>query len=837
MTVVGAGEVPIKPTFSGFRGQVIDQINTSAAEAGGRFKEIFGQAVRGIAVGFGAGVTAATASVAAIGAKGLDRALNIQDAKAQLTGLGHSAESVQTIMQSALASVKGTAFGLDQSAKVAASSVAAGIAPGEALTRVLKLTADSATIAKAPLSEMGSIINKVATNQRLTTETMQQFQDRGIPILQAVATQMGVTADEAADMVSRGEVDFATFQTALESAVGGAALSSGTTARGAFANIGAAFSRLGAMFVQPAVDGAPGLFTSIANAVDRAGEALKPIAANLAERIGPAMQALSGWIDRVDFARVVEGARQFYLQAVDVKDLLLTGFTEDESILPPAVADGLQTAHRVIAAVADGVRGMFAAFRDGGDTSGVSAQFGSIGTSLQTLQPAVQAFIAAMPNIGGAVATLAAGALTALTGVLSFLADHVDTIIALMPVIVGGFLLWKATSAGVLVASQQLALTQLQMLPLTTANTFARLAAARAELQLAAATGASTGAQTGGMFATVRSTAATVASTVAMGASRAAMAVATAAQWAWNAAMTANPIGLIIAAIVALVAGLVWFFTQTELGRTIWAGFTAAIAAAATWLWESVLQPVFSAIGQVAVWLYENVIAPVVAGIVLYVQMWAAIFVWLWQNVLQPLFAGIGAGISFVYENVIRPIIDGIVGGVQWAGSVIGGIRQTIDDTLAGIGSWLVNAGSDLIQGFVDGIRGAIGFVGDAVTEVMDFIGGFFPHSPAKRGPFSGSGWTAVLSGGEALSEQFFRGFDDGPDPTGMLARTMHALTAVTPAPRAGNGGADSDTGDRGGGGGDRLVFNSYTTDPRAAAREAFELHRRESGGLGGEAP
>ncbi|WP_417366896.1 phage tail tape measure protein [Flavobacterium beibuense] len=40
--------------------------------------------------------------------------------------------------------------------------------------------------------------------------------------------------------------------------------------------------------------------------------------------------------------------------------------------------------------------------------------------------------------------------------------------------------------------------------------------------------------------------------------------VATAVQWAWNAAMTANPIGVIIVAIGALVAAIAWVATKTE---------------------------------------------------------------------------------------------------------------------------------------------------------------------------------------------------------------------------------------------------------------------------------
>lgn len=50
--------------------------------------------------------------------------------------------------------------------------------------------------------------------------------------------------------------------------------------------------------------------------------------------------------------------------------------------------------------------------------------------------------------------------------------------------------------------------------------------------------------------------------------------IAAAAQWAWNVALNANPIGLVIVAITALVAGLVLFFTKTKIGRKIWAKFT-----------------------------------------------------------------------------------------------------------------------------------------------------------------------------------------------------------------------------------------------------------------------
>lgn len=77
-----------------------------------------------------AAVTVGTLGTALV--KGFQRLNSLDQATAKLEGLGHTAESVQTIMDSALGAVKGTAFGLDEAAGVAASAVAAGINPDPA---------------------------------------------------------------------------------------------------------------------------------------------------------------------------------------------------------------------------------------------------------------------------------------------------------------------------------------------------------------------------------------------------------------------------------------------------------------------------------------------------------------------------------------------------------------------------------------------------------------------------------------------------------------------------------------------------------------------------------
>jgi hypothetical protein len=66
-------------------------------------------------------------------------------------------------------------------------------------------------------------------------------------------------------------------------------------------------------------------------------------------------------------------------------------------------------------------------------------------------------------------------------------------------------------------------------------------------------------------------------------AQRIAMGIATAAQWLWNAAMSANPIGIVILAITALVAAIVFIALKTTWFQTIWKytwGFIKAVGLA-----------------------------------------------------------------------------------------------------------------------------------------------------------------------------------------------------------------------------------------------------------------
>lgn len=123
-------------------------------------------------------------------------------------------------MDSALSSVQGTAFGLDEAATTAANAVAAGIKPGKELNEYLSMIADTAAIAGTSMSEMGSIINKVQTGQTVYTEDLEQLADRGLPVYQWLAEEAGVAASEVKQLASDGQISSQMLYDAIEKNIG-----------------------------------------------------------------------------------------------------------------------------------------------------------------------------------------------------------------------------------------------------------------------------------------------------------------------------------------------------------------------------------------------------------------------------------------------------------------------------------------------------------------------------------------------------------------------------------------------------------------------------------------
>lgn len=223
-------------------------------------------------IGVGQAGIAAVAGMAIQG--GIDRALNIDNARKKLAGFGHDAQDIESIMDSATQSVRGTAFGLGDAATAAATLSAAGIKSGEDMTNTLKSVANVAAASGRAFNDVGVIFSSVASRGKLMGDDMMQLSSSGVPVLQLLGTYLGKTSKEVSEMVSKGQIDFHTFSEAMRVGLGEAALSSGNTLAGSFANVRAALSRLTAPIFTQAIQVLVEAFKQAAPAIDAMGKQL-----------------------------------------------------------------------------------------------------------------------------------------------------------------------------------------------------------------------------------------------------------------------------------------------------------------------------------------------------------------------------------------------------------------------------------------------------------------------------------------------------------------------------------------------------------------------------------
>ena len=141
-------------------------------------------------------------------------------------------------------------------------------------------------------------------------------------------------------MVSKGQVDFETFQSAMERGMSGAALEAGNTVQGAFKNMGAAAGRLGATIAGPFFRQAAGGFSGVTDALDAMNGRMGPVMADVeAWLVGTAVPAFQrfttegkkAW-DAFSGAEQARGALASTISALESMGVLVSG-------LAPAVGD------------------------------------------------------------------------------------------------------------------------------------------------------------------------------------------------------------------------------------------------------------------------------------------------------------------------------------------------------------------------------------------------------------------------------------------------------------------------------------------------------------------
>lgn len=205
---------------------------------------------------------------------GSRRASNIEQAKFQLQGLTVAWSDVEGAIKHA---VEDTAYGLDEAAKAAAQFTASGIKDTEDLKIALRGISGAAAMTNSSYDEMAQIFTTVAGNGRLFAMQLNQLGSRGLNAAAVLAEKLHVTEQEVRDMTSKGQIDFATFAEAMDEAFGTHAKDANQTLTGAFANMKASFSRIGADFIAPVHEMERQVYLGIRSMVDNVRSGLNEL--------------------------------------------------------------------------------------------------------------------------------------------------------------------------------------------------------------------------------------------------------------------------------------------------------------------------------------------------------------------------------------------------------------------------------------------------------------------------------------------------------------------------------------------------------------------------------
>lgn len=215
---------------------------------------------------------------------GLNRAMKLADARFKLSGTLDEAKDVEAVMNSVNNAVAGTAYSLDEAATVASQLVATGLRGGKEMDGILRGISGTAAMTGARYEEIGHIFTRVSGNGKLMAIELRQLSTRGlnaaanlakvfnkaieapeklkssamsqevIDSIKKLSSQANITEQDIHKMVTKGQIDFKMFAAAMDEAFGEHAKKANTTLKGVWANMRAAFAKIGADFLTPIVD-------------------------------------------------------------------------------------------------------------------------------------------------------------------------------------------------------------------------------------------------------------------------------------------------------------------------------------------------------------------------------------------------------------------------------------------------------------------------------------------------------------------------------------------------------------------------------------------------------
>jgi len=220
-----------------------------------------------------------------------------------------------------------------------------------------------------------------------------------------------------------------------------------------------------------------------------------------------------------------------------------------------------------------------------------------------------------------------------------------------------------------------------------------------------------------------------------------------AVQAALNLVMALNPIGIVVLAIVGLIAALVYAYKTSDKFRAIVDGAFHAVQAAASfafnWVkknWPLLLAIVPGPIGLAVLLIVKNFdkIKSVAGTVLSAITSTFGKVISFFQDLPGKVKSAIGNAASTLVQkgkDFIAGIVSGVTGRVSSLTSLVGSLPGKALSALGDVGSLLFDAGAKLISGLANGLTSKLGAIKDAAGKVAGAIKDFFPGSPVKDGP------------------------------------------------------------------------------------------------------
>lgn len=223
-----------------------------------------------------------------------------------------------------------------------------------------------------------------------------------------------------------------------------------------------------------------------------------------------------------------------------------------------------------------------------------------------------------------------------------------------------------------------------------------------------------------------------------------------------NETFAASGIGLIIVGITALVAALIYFFTQTKTGQKIWKDFMnwlrgawQAISQFFTGLWAGIVQtfnsvvnaiasvvvPVFNAIAasigvamniiQTVISTVWNAIKTIIIVTITIIAVAIGTYINIWRTVIEVAMNAIKAIIMAVW-NAIKPFVTTVVNAISGViASVFNTIKNTISSVLnviKNVVTIIFNTIKSIITSVWNAIKGTISSVVNGISSTISNV-------------------------------------------------------------------------------------------------------------------